>query len=89
MLFRSDVAEMPDSFTDPKERRAAIDAFNREAVMLARLNHDRIIRVTDRVSEGTRQYLVMEYVEGETLEHKLETAPGKRLDERERQEFRV
>jgi len=76
------VAEMTDSFTDPKEKQAAAQSFAREADMLARLAHDRIVRVYDRLSEGNRHCLVMEYVEGETLEQRLGAAPAKHLDEK-------
>jgi predicted Ser/Thr protein kinase len=75
------IAEMTESFTDLDEKKAATDAFNREAEVLAHLNHDRIVRIYDRLSDGSRHYLVMEYVEGETLEDKLEAAPNKQLDQ--------
>ncbi|MGB8414037.1 MAG: serine/threonine-protein kinase [Candidatus Binatus sp.] len=74
------LAEMIDSFADPKDRRTAATAFDREADMLAGLAHDRIVRIYDKFSEGNRHFLVMEYVEGETLEEKLKAAGG-RLDE--------
>jgi serine/threonine protein kinase/TPR repeat protein len=76
------LAEMIDSFTDPKEAQNAAIAFQREAEMLANLAHDRIVRVYDKFSEGNRHFLVMEYVEGYTLEQKLAAAPRKRLDEK-------
>jgi len=76
------VAEMTDSFTDPKEKQAAAQSFAREADILARLAHDRIVRVYDRLSEGNRHCLVMEYLEGETLEQRLAAAPAKPLDEK-------
>jgi formylglycine-generating enzyme required for sulfatase activity len=74
------LAEMIDSFADPKDRQTAVAAFHREADMLAGLAHDRIVRIYDKLSEGNRHFLVMEYVEGETLEEKLKAAGG-RLDE--------
>jgi formylglycine-generating enzyme required for sulfatase activity/serine/threonine protein kinase len=75
------LAEMIDSFTDPKERQTAAAAFQREAETLAQLEHDNIVRVYDRITEANRHYLVMEYVQGETLEQKLEASPDKKLDE--------
>lgn len=48
--------------------------------MLAGLAHDRIVRIYDKFSESNRHFLVMEYVEGETLEEKLKAAGG-RIDE--------
>ena len=74
------LAEMIDSFADPKERQTAAVAFHREADMLAGLAHDRIVRIYDKFSEGNRHFLVMEYVEGETLEDKLKASSG-RLDD--------
>ena len=76
------LAEMIDSVADPAERQVAAASFQREADMLAGLEHENIVRIYDRLSEGSRHYLVMEYVEGETLEQKLESAADKKLDER-------
>jgi formylglycine-generating enzyme required for sulfatase activity len=74
------LAEMIDSFADPKEQQAAVAAFQREADMLAGLKNDHIPQVFDRFSERNRHYLVMEYVAGQTLEQMLGAAGGK-LDE--------
>jgi formylglycine-generating enzyme required for sulfatase activity len=74
------LAEMIDNFADPKDRQTAAAAFHREADMLAGLEHDRIVRIYDKFSEGNRHFLVMEYVEGETLEKQLKAA-GDQLDE--------
>src|SRR3974377_1240409 len=41
--------------------------FEREARVIAALNHPHICAVYDVGSEGGADYLVMEYVEGETL----------------------
>ena len=41
--------------------------FQQEAVMLARLEHTHLVRVSDCFSEGDRVYLVMAFVEGENL----------------------
>jgi len=74
------LAEMIDSFTDPAEAQAAAQAFAREADLLAQLKHDHIVQVLDRFSEHNRHYLVMEYLEGETLEERIKSSGGK-LDE--------
>ena len=74
------LAEMIESFADAKDRQSAVIAFHREADMLARLAHDRIVRVYDKFSESNRHFLVMEYVEGQTLEDRMKAAGGK-LDE--------
>lgn len=65
------IKEMLDHFTDQEQRRLATLNFEREAEMLANLNHMGIPEVYDRFNEGNRHYLVMEYVDGVDLEHKL------------------
>ena len=40
--------------------------------MLARLDHPNIPKVTDSFDEGDKHYMVMEFVEGETLEDFLQ-----------------
>jgi hypothetical protein len=44
-----------------------LDRAEREARLAARLNHPHVVAVFDLVAEGEDQWLVMEYVEGETL----------------------
>jgi uncharacterized RDD family membrane protein YckC/tRNA A-37 threonylcarbamoyl transferase component Bud32 len=69
--------EMSDrAIADPSERQAALQAFQQEAAMLASLDHANLPKVTDYFEEGGNQYLVMEYVQGQTLEKKLEMAQG-------------
>ena len=72
----SALAEMVDSFTSPEMQRQAIVAFQREADMLAQLSNEHIPRVFDRFSEQNRHYLVMEFIDGITLEQKLHEAGG-------------
>ena len=62
---RCALAEMVDNFTSPDAQRQAVDAFQREADMLAQLNNEHIPRVFDRFSEQNRHYLVMEYIDGD------------------------
>jgi serine/threonine-protein kinase len=71
------LAEMVDSFTDPTMQQQAVAAFQREADMLAQLSNEHIPRVFDRFSEQNHHYLVMEYVEGITLEDELKNNGGK------------
>src|SRR5581483_4301030 len=78
---RCALAEVVDSFTDPNAQRQAIAAFEREADMLARLSNEHIPRVFDRFSEQNHHYLVMEYVDGVTLEDEMKRSSGK-LDAR-------
>ena len=58
------------------EDKELLEQFQREAKSAARLVHPYIINIYDVVSEGSNQYIVMEYVDGVTLkeymqEHKL------------------
>ncbi|MBN1261052.1 MAG: protein kinase [Anaerolineae bacterium] len=59
------------------ERQRVLASFAQEAELLARLDHPNLVRVTDRFQEGERHYMVMEFIEGETLETIMEarTAP--------------
>lgn len=72
------VKELRESFADPSERQSAIQMFQSEANMLQRLNHQQIPKVMDRFEEHGKQYIVMAYVQGETLEAVLqrEGSPG-------------
>jgi serine/threonine protein kinase len=74
---RCALAEVVDNFTNPDAQRQAVDAFQREADMLARLNNEHIPRVFDRFSEQNRHYLVMEYIDGATLEEEMKQAGGR------------
>lgn len=53
------------------ERAKVIAAFVQEAELLARLQHPNLVRVTDRFQEGDRHYMVMEFIEGRTLQEIL------------------
>ncbi|WP_129628669.1 serine/threonine-protein kinase [Candidatus Oscillochloris fontis] len=62
------VKEMSDAaITSPLERQQAGDAFRQEAELLARLSHPNLPRVTDHFEEDGKNYLVMEFVPGESL----------------------
>ena len=71
------LAEMVDSFTDPTMQQQAVAAFQREADMLAQLSNEHIPRVFDRFSEQNHHYLVMEFIDGVTLEDELKSNGGK------------
>lgn len=49
------------------ERERARRAFHEEAKLLARLSHPNLPRVSDHFSEDGKEYLLMEYVPGDTL----------------------
>lgn len=72
------VKEMGQSKVPPRELPRAIKAFRREALLLAKLNHPHIPRIYEHFSEGGRHYLVMDFIEGETLDRYLyETMHGR------------
>jgi len=71
------IKEMSDvAITDPLEKQQARAAFRQEALMLARLDHTNLPKVTDHFTEGNKQYLVMDFIEGETLAEQLEREGG-------------
>src|SRR5579862_9401849 len=74
---RCALAEVVDNFTNPDAQTQAVAAFQREADMLARLSNEHIPRVFDRFSEANHHFLVMEYIEGVTLEDDLRKNGGK------------
>jgi serine/threonine protein kinase len=57
------------------ERDDARGGFRREAEMLARLNHRNLPRVYDFFEDSGKQYLVMDFVNGETLDAMLNRSP--------------
>ncbi len=62
------VKEMVSTIPAPHMRRRAIQNFQREANILASLNHPAIPSIYDYFSEGIRNYLVLEFIEGRDLE---------------------
>jgi tRNA A-37 threonylcarbamoyl transferase component Bud32 len=70
------VKEMSLSSVPPHEHAQAIHNFLAEATILSRLNHLNLPAFTDFFTEGSRHFLVMEYIEGNTLEDLLEHNGG-------------
>jgi serine/threonine-protein kinase len=71
------VKEISDvAITDPLEQQQAHAAFRQEALMLASLDHRNLPKVVDHFSEGGKQYLVMDFIDGETLAQRLEREGG-------------
>ncbi len=63
---------LPPAFTEDKERLAR---FEREAQLLAQLNHPNIAQIYGLETSGTTHALVMELVPGPTLAERLEAGP--------------
>lgn len=57
---------------DPARLEAARKAFQREVMMLSGLRHRNLPLIVDCFSEGERDYLVLEAIEGETLARQIE-----------------
>ncbi len=66
------IKEMSLSQVPAEERVQAIQNFRGEAKILSALNHPNLPTFTGLFTEGQRYFLVMEYIEGQTLEHLLE-----------------
>lgn len=59
--------EMSQRGLTPQEEKEAADAFRQEAMMLACLQHPNLPSIFDHFEEHGRWYLVMSFIEGETL----------------------
>ncbi|MCU0520195.1 MAG: serine/threonine protein kinase [Anaerolineae bacterium] len=57
----------PEPGLDQARLLAAREQFHQEASVLSRLNHTHLVRVSDFFDEGGSTYLVMAFVEGESL----------------------
>lgn len=66
------IKEMFQSSLDSQTRLLSLKNFEREAGLLATLNHPAIPKVYDFFEEAGRAYLVMELIEGHDLETVLE-----------------
>lgn len=70
------IKEMSQDGLSPQELREAHASFTHEADLLKGLRHPNLPRVYEHFSERNRHYLVMEYIDGETLEQRLANAKG-------------
>jgi serine/threonine protein kinase len=73
------IKEMSQRELDGKDKAEAIEAFKKEAFMLAPLTHPNLPSIYDYFTENDRSYLVMSFIEGETLEEYLNRSPGGKL----------
>ena len=63
---------LPDHLADDVDR---LGRFQREAKVLASLNHTSIAAIYGSEEFDGKQYLVLEYVKGSSLDHRLEGGP--------------
>ncbi len=63
----------------PEHQKAVVEGFQREFEILSTLNHPNLVRAFHFFEEQGRQYFVMEYIEGHTLETILENQPPGRF----------
>jgi serine/threonine-protein kinase len=77
---------LPAEFTRDRER---VRRFTQEARAASALNHPNIITIHEIGQDGQSQYIVTEYVEGETLRARLNRAPQERLDPSEAVELTI
>jgi outer membrane protein assembly factor BamB/tRNA A-37 threonylcarbamoyl transferase component Bud32 len=76
------VKEMLNIAPDPNIRLTVIHNFEREANILATLNHPSIPRIYDYFSEEDRSYLVLEFIHGKDLETIINDTGGFLPEER-------
>ena len=62
------------SLLSPQKMIEATDSYNREVGYLSQLQHENIPRFYDYFTDPGNWYVVMDYIEGETLEDKLQKA---------------
>jgi serine/threonine protein kinase len=66
------IKEMSQTGLSGFDLQIAITSFTHEARMLAQLKHPGLPHIYEQFEQAGRRYLVMEFIEGETLEHLLE-----------------
>src|SRR5438105_14072474 len=66
------IKELISDNTDPAQLQEDVRNFKREVATLAHLDHPLIPNVTDPFQEGSRYFMVQEYVEGENLEERMD-----------------
>ena len=73
------IKEMSRAGLSPANIQEAEASFEREAQILAELFHPNLPRIYDHFTDGERSYLVMDFIEGQTLEDYLDHAGGSSL----------
>ena len=70
------VKEILNLAPDPTVREMIVKTFEREANILATLNHPSIPQIFDYFTQGDRSFLVQEFIDGKDLEAHLIDTPG-------------
>ena len=70
-VLHREISDQPDQ----------IERFRREARAVAQVSHPNVVAVIDAGEDGGRPYIVFEYVEGETLKHRIDELGHLPLDE--------
>ncbi len=70
------VAVKEMTVTRPRDREQILAAFEREAHLLAQLRHPAVPVVFDYFTQGDKAYLVLEFIEGKTLDRVIRETPG-------------
>jgi WD40 repeat protein/tRNA A-37 threonylcarbamoyl transferase component Bud32 len=73
------IKEMSQRNLSSQQLIHATTAFRREALLLANLSHQNLPRIYDHFDEDGKSYLVMDFIEGETLAELLSQMPGRGL----------
>ena len=73
--------EMIESFSNEQDRIEATERFQREATLLASLDHPNLPRVIDYFEDLGKFYLVMDFIVGTDLNEMVRKYPGNRLPE--------
>lgn len=68
------VKEIDMELLKPQQVIEATDAFNREVKALLELKHVNLPRLYDHFTDTEHWYMVMDFIEGETLEHYIDQA---------------
>lgn len=77
------VKEMSTSRLTPQEVPSAVEQFRHEAYLLASLHHSYLPAIYEHFFENDRWYLVMSFIEGQTLQAALDAASGHRFSVKE------
>ena len=73
------IKEMNQNGLNGQDIQSELEQFKREAMLLAGLMHPNLPRIYDSFTEDGRWYLVMDFIEGQTLEDYLEQVDDGRL----------